>query len=191
VAQSKRQAGLDARPAVVLSGYAAPVVSPVDSSGTPYAILIVDDEEGIRESLELTLCDDYRVFTAKNAQEGLAIIERENIALVIADQVLPGMTGVEFLEKVIERNPTAIRMMLTGYADVASIVRASARPHHRYIPSRGSEELRVNVRRALESIRSPPRTLRSRPPCATPTIACARRTSICVARCSAATRSTA
>ena len=129
------------------------MVSPVDSSGTPYAILIVDDEEGIRESLELTLGDDYRVFTAKNAQEGLAIIERENIALVIADQVLPGMTGVEFLEKVIERNPSAIRMMLTGYADVASIVRAVNEGRiYRYIPKPWEpEELRVNVRRALES----------------------------------------
>ncbi len=129
------------------------MVSPVDASGSPYAILIVDDEEGIRESLELTLCDDYRVFTAKNAQEGLAIIERENIALVIADQVLPGMTGVEFLEKVIERNPSAIRMMLTGYADVASIVRAVNEGRiYRYIPKPWEpEELRVNVRRALES----------------------------------------
>ena len=129
------------------------MVSPVDPSGSSYAILIVDDEEGIRESLELTLCDDYRVFTAKDAQEGLAIIERENIALVIADQVLPGMTGVEFLEKVIEYNPSAIRMMLTGYADVASIVRAVNEGRiYRYIPKPWEpDELRVNVRRALES----------------------------------------
>ena len=129
------------------------MTSPADPSGTPYAILIVDDEEGIRESLELTLADEYRVFTAKNAQEGLAIVERENIALVIADQVLPGMTGVEFLEKVIEYNPNAIRMMLTGYADVASIVRAVNEGRiYRYIPKPWDpEELRVNVRRALES----------------------------------------
>ncbi|RIL02777.1 MAG: hypothetical protein DCC71_15990 [Proteobacteria bacterium] len=131
----------------------APIVAPIDSSGGPYAILIVDDEEGIRESLELTLGDDYRVFTARNAQEGLEILEREPIALVIADQVLPGMTGVEFLEKVIERRPTAIRMMLTGYADVASIVRAVNEGRiYRYIPKPWEpEELRVNVRRALES----------------------------------------
>jgi two-component system response regulator HupR/HoxA len=125
----------------------------VDPTGRQYAILIVDDEEGIRESLELTLGDDYRVFTAKNAQEGLDVLEREPIALVIADQVLPGMTGVEFLEKVIERNPTAIRMMLTGYADVASIVRAVNEGRiYRYIPKPWEPaELRVNVRRALES----------------------------------------
>jgi two-component system response regulator HupR/HoxA len=128
-------------------------VTPAASDGNPYTILIVDDEEGIRESLELTLSDEYRVFTAANAQEGLAILEREPIALVIADQVLPGMTGVEFLEKVIERNPSAIRMMLTGYADVASIVRAVNEGRiYRYIPKPWEPaELRVNVRRALES----------------------------------------
>jgi two-component system response regulator HupR/HoxA len=119
----------------------------------PYAILIVDDEEGILESLELTLADEYRVFTARTGQEGLAILEREPIALVIADQVLPGMTGVEFLEKVIERNPTAIRMMLTGYADLASIVRAVNEGRiYRYIAKPWDpDELRLNVKRALES----------------------------------------
>jgi len=129
------------------------VSAPADATGNQYAILIVDDEEGIRESLELTLSEQYRVFTAANAQEGLEILEREPIALVIADQVLPGMTGVEFLEKVIERRPTAIRMMLTGYADVASIVRAVNEGRiYRYIPKPWEpEELRVNVRRALES----------------------------------------
>jgi len=129
------------------------VSAPADPTGNQYAILIVDDEEGIRESLELTLSEQYRVFTAANAQEGLAILEREPIALVIADQVLPGMTGVEFLEKVIERNPAAIRMMLTGYADVASIVRAVNEGRiYRYIPKPWEPEaLRVHVRRALES----------------------------------------
>jgi two-component system response regulator HupR/HoxA len=123
------------------------------SPAKPYSILIVDDEEGILESLELTLSDDYDVFTAKTGQEGLAILEREPIALVIADQVLPGMTGVEFLEKVIERNPTAIRMMLTGYADLASIVRAVNEGRiYRYVAKPWDpDELRLNVKRALES----------------------------------------
>jgi two-component system response regulator HupR/HoxA len=122
-------------------------------AGGPYAILIVDDEEGILESLELTLADEYRVFTARTGQEGLEVLEREPIALVIADQVLPGMTGVEFLEKVIERNPTAIRMMLTGYADLASIVRAVNEGRiYRYVAKPWDpDELRLNVKRALES----------------------------------------
>ena len=84
-----------------------------DASAHPYGILIVDDEEAILESLELTLGTDYRIFTATTGAQGLEVLEREEIALVIADQVMPAMTGVEFLEKVIERDPRTIRMMLT------------------------------------------------------------------------------
>ncbi len=119
----------------------------------PYGILLVDDEEAILESLELTLRDDYRVFTARTGEEGLAILEREEIALVIADQMMPGMTGVEFLEKVLERAPRTIRMMLAGYADVGSLVRAiNAGRIYRYVPKPWDpDELRINVKRALES----------------------------------------
>jgi two-component system response regulator HupR/HoxA len=143
-------------PLVPAERSAAPVPAPPPADGpgrTPYAILIVDDEEGILESLELTLGDDYRIFTARTAEEGLAVLEHEPIALVIADQVLPGLTGVEFLEKVIERNPTAIRMMLTGYADLASIVRAVNEGRiYRYIAKPWDpDQLRLDVKRALES----------------------------------------
>jgi two-component system response regulator HupR/HoxA len=118
-----------------------------------YGILIVDDEEAILESLELTLASEYRVFTATTGEEGLSILDREEIALVISDQVMPGMTGVEFFEKVIERNPRAIRMMLTGYADMSSLVRAVNEGRiYRYIAKPWEpDELRINVRRALEA----------------------------------------
>ena len=57
-----------------------------------YGILIVDDEEAILESLELTLGTEYRVFTATSAEAGLAILDREDIAMVLSDQVMPGMS---------------------------------------------------------------------------------------------------
>ncbi len=119
----------------------------------PYGILIVDDESAILESLEFTLGSEYRVFTAQTGGEGLEILEREDIALVIADQVMPGMTGVEFLEKVIEINPAAIRMMLTGYADMASLIRAINDGRiYRYIAKPWEpDELRVSVKRSLEA----------------------------------------
>lgn len=119
---------------------------------TPYGILIVDDEEAILESLELTLGPEYRIFTATSGEEGLEILEREEIALVISDQVMPGMSGVEFLEKVIEREPRAIRMMLTGYADMPSLIRAINEGRiYRYVPKPWEpDELRISVKRALE-----------------------------------------
>ena len=117
-----------------------------------YGILVVDDEDAILESLAYTLGVDYEIFTATSGEKGLEILDREQIALVISDQVMPGMSGVEFLEKVIERNPRAIRMMLTGYADMPSLVRAINEGRiYRYLPKPWEpDDLRINVKRALE-----------------------------------------
>jgi two-component system response regulator HupR/HoxA len=118
-----------------------------------YGILVVDDEEGVVESIAMTLEDDYRVFTALSGEEGLRILDREDIALVIADQVMPDMSGVEFLECVVERNPRTVRMMLTGYADLTSLVRAINDGRiYRYIQKPWEpENLRIDVKRALEA----------------------------------------
>ena len=119
----------------------------------PYGILIVDDEPAILESLELTLGSDYRVFTALRGEDGLAILDREDVALIISDQVLPGVSGVEFLEKAMERNPSAIRMLLTGYTDIGSLVRGINEGRiYRYIQKPWEpDEVRLNVKRALEA----------------------------------------
>ena len=124
-----------------------------DPGGRPYGVLIVDDEAAILESLELTLGADYRVYTARSGEAGLEVLECEEIALVIADQVMPSMSGVEFLEKAIERNPDAIRMMLTGYADIGSLARAINEGRiYRYIEKPWEpDEVRLNVKRALEA----------------------------------------
>ncbi len=117
-----------------------------------YGILVVDDEDAILESIELTLGAEYRVFTASSAQQGLSILDREEIALVISDQVMPGMSGVEFFERVIERNPRAIRILLTGYSDMPSLVRAINEGRiYRYIAKPWEpDELRISVKRGLE-----------------------------------------
>ena len=124
-----------------------------DAGARSYGILIVDDEPAILESLELTLGSDYRVHTAESGEAGLAILEREDIALIISDQVLPSMGGVEFLEKAIEIDPHAIRMLLTGYADIGSMARAINEGRiYRFITKPWEpEEVRLNVKRALEA----------------------------------------
>ncbi|MDH3213636.1 MAG: sigma-54 dependent transcriptional regulator [Myxococcales bacterium] len=121
--------------------------------GTPYGILLVDDEPAILESLKLTLGDDYRLYTASSGEAGLGILDREEIALVIADQVMPTMSGVEFLEKAIERKPRAIRMLLTGYSDLGSLARAINEGRiYRYLTKPWEpDEIRLNVKRALEA----------------------------------------
>lgn len=133
-----------------LAGHAAPVA--YATRRTPFGVLLVDDEEGILESLELTLQDDCRIFKAHNGLEGLEVLAREDIALVIADQVMPKMSGVEFLEKVNERQPEIMRILLTGYADMSSLMRAVNEGRiYRYIQKPWEpDELRLIVKRALE-----------------------------------------
>jgi two-component system response regulator HupR/HoxA len=116
-------------------------------------MLIVDDERDILRTLSLTFEEDYDVFQAGSGAEGLAILERQEIALIIADQRMPEMTGVEFLERSIAKRPHAIRMILTGYTDTASLIRAiNAGRIYRYITKPWDrDELKIAVKRAFES----------------------------------------
>ncbi len=125
-----------------------------EAGARPYAILVVDDEVGVVESLEQTLQDEYTVFTALGGEDGLAILEREEIDLVIVDERMPGMTGVEFLERALAIRPRAIRMLITGYAELDRVIKAINDGRiYRYIAKEELDiyDLRQSVKRALES----------------------------------------
>jgi CheY-like chemotaxis protein len=99
-----------------------------------YNILLVDDEEPNLNALERTLRREYNVFSATNGRDALAIMEENDIYFIIADQRMPGMTGVEFLERTLENYPNTIRTILTAYTDEQLLMDAINRVHvHRYI----------------------------------------------------------
>lgn len=82
-------------------------------------VLFVDDEENVIRSLKRLFIDtDLEVFTANSGKEGLEILKRENVAVIVSDQRMPEMGGAEFLEKAKKLSPNSVRMVLTGYADV-------------------------------------------------------------------------
>ncbi len=116
-------------------------------------LLIVDDEKEILRSLTLTFAEDHDVFTAASAAEALEILQQQDIALIITDQRMPGMTGVQLLEKVIQINPQIIRIILTGYTDTAALIEAINQGHiYQYLTKPWErQELRLMVRRALET----------------------------------------
>ncbi len=88
-------------------------------------VLIVDDEPLVRSGLQRLLQHaGYTVFAAKDGDEGLAVLEREPIQLVISDKDMPGMSGLEFLSRVQARSPRICRIVLTGYADLESAMKA-------------------------------------------------------------------
>lgn len=116
-------------------------------------LLIVDDEKEILRSLKLTFAEDHEVFTASSGAEALKILQQQDIALIITDQRMPVMTGVELLKQVIQINPQIIRIILTGYTDTAALIEAINQGHiYQYITKPWErQELRLIVRRALET----------------------------------------
>ncbi len=90
-------------------------------------ILLVDDEENILRALQRLLIeeDDLDIVTAISGEEGLKLLEGlTNVGLLVSDQRMPGMTGALFLEKAREFAPDALRIILTGYADITAAVDA-------------------------------------------------------------------
>src|SRR3990172_12122523 len=116
-------------------------------------ILVVDDEEAILETMTFTFEDDYEVFTSQSAVKALEVLdERAPVAVVISDQRMPEMTGVEFLARVFQRHPTTVRIMLTGFADMDATIRAINDGHvYAYVTKPWEpEQLKQIVRRAID-----------------------------------------
>jgi len=88
------------------------------------SILYVDDEENNLFSFKATFRLKYKVFTAISGAEAIDLVKNNPIDIIITDQRMPEMTGVEFLEKIIEINAAPMRILLTGYTDMAAVVDA-------------------------------------------------------------------
>lgn len=116
-------------------------------------ILIVDDEEAILETLSFTFMDDYEVLTTSDPAAALSILEaNQPVAVIITDQRMPGMTGVELLRRVYERCPETVRIILTGFADTEATIKAINDGHiYGYVNKPWEpDELKAMVRRAAE-----------------------------------------
>jgi response regulator RpfG family c-di-GMP phosphodiesterase len=121
-------------------------------SADKIAILYVDDEENNLFSFKATFRIKYQVTTAISGDEALAILENKKINIIITDQRMPEMTGVEFLEKVLEKFPDPMRILLTGYADMAAVVDAvnKGKIFHYLAKPWNEEELDLTINRAYE-----------------------------------------
>jgi len=87
-----------------------------------HKILCIDDEQDIVDALFRLLRKDYEVLTATSGSEGLQILKDNEVSLIISDQKMPEMNGVETLKRSIEINPDCIRILLTGYTDIESVI---------------------------------------------------------------------
>jgi len=88
------------------------------------SILYVDDEENNLLSFKATFRLKYKVLTAISGNDALEILKKKPIDIIITDQRMPEMTGVEFLEKAMEINAEPMRILLTGYTDMTAVIDA-------------------------------------------------------------------
>jgi DNA-binding NtrC family response regulator len=94
-----------------------------------HAILLVDDEPEILFSLRGLLRKEFEVHTAESGLEALEILKQHPIHVVMTDQRMPEMTGVELLSRVQGECPQAVRIVFTGYADIKAVVDAVNEAH--------------------------------------------------------------
>src|SRR5688500_9372710 len=118
----------------------------------PKTILVVDDEPDVVASVNDLLRRDYRVLGATSAAQGETILAREEVHVVMTDQRMPGMTGVEFLHRIRGEHPDAVRLLFTGYADLRAVIEAINHGNvYRYVTKPWDpEELVTVIRDACE-----------------------------------------
>lgn len=119
-----------------------------------FRLLFIDDEADILDSLKRTFRRDYEVFTANSGTDGIELLKAEKFDLIISDQRMPDITGDAVLKFAMQAQPEAIRILLTGYSDMESLVRCvNEAGIYKYISKPWEpENLRLTVVRALESL---------------------------------------
>ena len=117
-------------------------------------VLFVDDEEKVLRSLERGLLDEpYNKLFAKSSNEALEILQRDEVHVIVTDMRMPGMTGLEFLRTVKKQYPHIVRMVLSGYTQITTILTAINQGEiFRFIakPWKLEEEFKPAVRQAVE-----------------------------------------
>ena len=120
--------------------------------GKRHTILVVDDEPDVVQSVRDLLRLDYKVLTATKAEDGVRLMAEHAVDVVMTDQRMPEMTGVQFLDKIRGPHPEATRLLFTGYADIRAVIDAINQGNvYRYITKPWDpDELQTIIREACE-----------------------------------------
>jgi signal transduction histidine kinase len=121
----------------------------MDQKPEKIKILYIDDEPHNLVGFKATFRMDYNVHVANSADEGAEILAKNpDIKVILCDQRMPNKTGVQFFEEITSQYPSPVRMLLTGYTDIESVINAINRGHiYRYIPKPWQE---TDIRSAIE-----------------------------------------
>jgi len=118
-----------------------------------WRLLVVDDEPNVQAALRRLLRGEgYELLTANSAEDALRLLEQQSVHLVISDERMPGRTGTAFLREVRRRWPETIRIILSGYSAVKTILAAvnEGAVYKFFTKPWNDEELKISIRRAFE-----------------------------------------
>lgn len=117
-----------------------------------YKLLIVDDEMPNIRLLERLFHQDYQCLTASSGEEAMSLLDQHEVAVVITDQRMPQMTGIELLKRSADRRPHMVRILLTGYTDLEALVEAvNCGLVYMYVSKPwNNDDLKLRVARAVE-----------------------------------------
>jgi len=120
--------------------------------GAPIVLLVDDDNDALLLFKRALTKDAYRILTASSAREGLELLGKNKVDVIISDQNMPGIAGVEFLRRVRSLFPDTIRMMTSARSDLKEVADAvDAGEIFRFLPKSLDEgQLRADVRDALQ-----------------------------------------
>ena len=115
-------------------------------------ILYIDDEIHNLNAFKASFRRQFTVFTAESAEDAKKILSENDIHVIISDQRMPRITGIEFFESIIEQYPEPIRILLTGYADINAVIDAinKGQVYKYFSKPWNEEELRHNIEKAYE-----------------------------------------
>jgi response regulator RpfG family c-di-GMP phosphodiesterase len=99
------------------------------SSNIKHCLLVVDDEPDVIDSVHDLLRRKFRVLKANSAAEGSRLMQENEVHIIMTDQRMPSITGVELLTSIRTRYPSAIRMLFTGFLDLEAIIAAINQGH--------------------------------------------------------------
>jgi response regulator RpfG family c-di-GMP phosphodiesterase len=119
-----------------------------------YRMLIVDDEQDNLEYLTRVFHKEYELTCARSGKEALEVMRRESFDIIITDQLMPGMSGIDLLKRSLEYSPDAVRIVVTGYPDIETAIASinQGRAFRFFTKPLDSAQLADSVRRALGEV---------------------------------------
>lgn len=118
-------------------------------------VLYVDDEVDNLNAFKAVFRRDFNVFIVETAEEGVEILRNNEIEVILTDQRMPKVTGIEFLASILDEFPEAMRILVTGYSDIITVIDAINKGHvYRYVSKPwDNDDFKIIIEQAAEVYR--------------------------------------